>query len=322
VTSDADTRREQVLAALVDGGATGVSGQALADTLGCSRAAIHRHVETLRRSGLAIDGLHEGYRLGGDVDVVVPLLVTPQLSPPLAGPVHWVAETGSTNDDAVAEARAGAPEGLVIGADVQHSGRGRRGRDWRADPGDALLVSVVLRPPVAPADAGLLPIVVATAVATALGPDAGIVWPNDIVIGDHKVCGILCELASDETGVSWAVVGIGVNVRAAPALTGGRWTPGALADHGPPPRRADLLVAILNALGAAYRTWLTDGPRSTLAEFAIRDLLTGRGVTVQSGSTCTVGTAHGLDEAGRLRVLTGAGEVALGAGEVTRIERG
>jgi BirA family biotin operon repressor/biotin-[acetyl-CoA-carboxylase] ligase len=320
VTTEADARREQVLAALVTAGAKGISGQALAGRLGCSRAAVHRHVETLRRSGVPIDGVHEGYKLGPEADPIVPQLVTPRLSPPISGPVRWAPETGSTNDDAVAAARTGAAEGLVIGADVQHAGRGRRGRDWRTEPGDGLLVSVVLRPAVASAEAGLLPIVVAVAVAEAVGPHAGIVWPNDILIDDRKVCGILCELASDEAGVSWAVVGIGVNVRSAPTLTDGRWTAGSLADHGTPPCRADLLVAILNGLGATYRTWLTDGPQDALTRFAARDRLRGHGVTVIAGNTPTTGTATGLDEAGRLRVRTAAAEVALGAGEVTRIE--
>src|SRR5436189_240411 len=83
-----------------------------------------------------------------------PARVAPPPPPALAGPVVWQAETGSTNDEAAARARAGAPEGLVVGADHQTAGRGRRGRTWVARPGDALLVSVLLRPPVAPVDAG------------------------------------------------------------------------------------------------------------------------------------------------------------------------
>lgn len=322
LTSESDERRARVLEALVVARGHGVSGQALAERLGCSRAAIHRHVETLRRNGVGIDGVHAGYRLADDADPVVPRLVEHELAAPIGGPVRWSPVTASTNDDAVALARAGAAEGLVVGADFQSRGRGRRGREWRSEPGDAILCSVVLRPPIAPAEVGVLPIVAAVAVAEALGPQTGIIWPNDIVIGDRKVCGILCELAADETGVAWVVVGMGINVRGVPRLTDARWQPGALAEAGSTLTRSQVLVAVLSALRRRYVEWLADGPAAALAVFAQRDRLHGTGVTLETGGRTTTGTASGLDEQGRLRVMTAAGEIVAGAGEVTRIERG
>lgn len=308
-----------MLAALAQAGAAGVSGEALAAELGCSRAAVHRHVEALRRDGLAVDGGAGGYRLGPGEDPVVPMLVAPRLHPPLAGPVVWLADAGSTNDEAIERARAGAPEGLVVGADRQRAGRGRRGRPWLAAAGHALLVSVLLRPPVPPVDAGLLPIVAAVGAAEALGPDARIVWPNDVLIGGRKVAGILCEMSADQERVAWAVAGIGVNVRSAPALDDARWEPGALSDRGEPPRRADLLVGLLAALGARYGEWVGEGPDAVLAAFAARDALRGRRVVVDLGDEAVEGECAGTDALGRLRVLTGAGERALGAGEVVRV---
>lgn len=313
-------RRESVLAALAEAGAAGVSGEALAERLGCSRAAVHRHVEAIRRGGTPVDGLPGGYRLGAGADPVVPALVAPRLTGPLGGPLEWLATTGSTNDDVLARAREGAPEGLVIGADHQGSGRGRRGRSWVSEPGDALLMSALLRPRVAPVDAGLLPIVAAVGVARAIGPDARIVWPNDILLDGRKVAGILCEMSADQEQVAWAVVGVGVNVRGAPALGDARWSAGALASAGDTRRRPDVLVDLLAALGAAYRDWLERGPAGTLAEFARRDALEGRGVTVLAGERRIEGTCAGLDELARLRVRGPAGEEVLGAGEVTRVE--
>lgn len=322
MSTDADERREQVLEALVTAGSDGASGQAIAERLGCSRAAIHRHVETLRRHGIAIDGVHEGYRLAPEADPIVPRLVEAQLSSPIAGPVRWSPTTASTNDDAVAQARAGAPQGLVIGADFQTSGRGRRGREWRSEPGEAVLCSVLLRPPVSPADVGVLPIITAVSVAESLGDGAGIIWPNDIVIDGRKVCGILCELSGDESGVAWVVVGMGINVRGAPRLTDARWQTGALTDTGTLPSRMPVLVQVLTTLSRRYAEWLTDGPAAVLTAFAERDLLHGSGITIQTGDRETSGTASGLDEQGRLRVMTAAGEVVAGAGEVTRGGRG
>jgi BirA family biotin operon repressor/biotin-[acetyl-CoA-carboxylase] ligase len=283
---------------------------------------VHRHVEALRREGLDVHGGPGGYRLGEDADPVVPALVAPRLAPPLAGPLVWTAETGSTNDDAIERARAGAPEGLVVGADRQRAGRGRRGRPWLAAAGHALLVSALLRPEVAPVDAGLLPIVAAAGTAEALGPDARIVWPNDVLIGGRKVAGILCELSADQERVAWGVAGIGVNVRSAPALDDARWEPGALSDTGPPPRRADLLVGLLAALGARYAEWVRDGPEAALAAYAARDGLRGRPVVVSLAGEEVAGECAGTDSLGRLRVRTPSGERLLGAGEVVRVGPG
>lgn len=321
MTSETAERRERVLAALVTAGPEGVSGEALAERLGCSRAAVHRHVEALRREGTEVLSAHAGYRLADDADPVVASLVQPRLAPPLAGPVTWAAETGSTNDDLTSMAREGAPEGSIAGADRQRAGRGRRGRTWLAAAGHALLVSVLLRPPVAPVEAGLLPLVVAVGTAEALGPDARIVWPNDILIGGRKVAGILCESSADHERVNWAVAGVGVNVRSAPDLDDARWSPGALSDTGEPPRRADVLVALMGALGARYAQWLDEGSAPILAAYAGRDALAGRSITVSLHDEEVTGTAAGTDELGRLRLLTATGERQLGAGEVVRVAR-
>ena len=322
MSTDTDERREQVLEAIAVAGVDGISGQAIADRLGCSRAAVHRHVETLRRHGVGIDGVHEGYRLAADADPIVPRLVQAALTTPIKGPVVWSPGTGSTNDDLVARARAGAEEGLIIGTDFQKSGRGRRGREWHADPGDAILCSVLLRPPVSPAEVAVLPVIAAVAIAEALGQSAGIVWPNDIVIDGKKVCGVLCEMSADESGVAWVVVGMGINVRGVPRLDETRWEPGALRESDVPRSRMEVLIDALTAVSRRYTQWLDEGPAAALRAFGERDLLHGAGITVETGARATSGTACGVDEQGRLRVMTEAGEIVAGAGEVTRVERG
>lgn len=320
MTADAAARRERVLEALVDAGGDGLSGEALAASLGCSRAAVHRHVESLRRAGVEVEGTHGGYRLGAGQDPVLPDRVTATLEPPLAGPVEWLASTGSTNDDVIARAREGAPEGLVIGADHQGAGRGRRGREWTAAPGDAVLMSVLLRPRVAPVDAGLLPIVTAVGVAEGLGAGARIVWPNDILIDHHKVCGILCEMSADQERVGWAVAGIGINVRGAPALADARWRAGSLAAAGAGAPRGEVVSAVLAALGRRYAEWTAGGATGILAAFERRDALRGHRLVVASGDEYIAGRYAGLDELGRLRIDTGDGVRALAAGEVARVE--
>src|SRR5215470_6491119 len=124
--------------------------------------------------------------------------------------VRVVEETGSTNADLLAKARSGADEGLVLVAEAQTSGRGRMGRRWISPPRRALTFSVLLRPPVPPALLGWVPLLAGVAVASALertaGVDARLKWPNDVLVGDAKLAGILAERWGDAV-----VVGTGIN---------------------------------------------------------------------------------------------------------------
>lgn len=258
-------------------------------------------------------------------DPIVADVLASRLVPPLAGPLEWNAEVGSTNDLVAARARTGAPEGLVIGADHQVAGRGRRGRAWEERPGEALMFSVLLRPPLPPAGAALLPIVVAVGVAEgitrATGVPVSIAWPNDLLAEGRKVGGILCELSARAGRVDWAVAGIGLNVHAAPRVESVRWTPGAIAPLATGPvTRGELLVAVLGALGARLEQWYDGDHAAVRAGFAARDALAGRAVHVRTDEGVHTGQADGLDAAGRLRVRTHDGVVALGVGEVTGVD--
>jgi BirA family biotin operon repressor/biotin-[acetyl-CoA-carboxylase] ligase len=213
----------------------------------------------------------------------------------------------------------------VVGAAHQPAGRGRRGRAWVAEPGGALLFSVVLTPPLAPIDAGMLPIVVAVALADALEA-AGIegveiAWPNDVLVGGRKIAGILCELSAEQDHVAWAVAGVGLNVRPVPHLEEMRWPPVAVADLGPVPHRSGLLGGILRALSRRYAAWLDAGPADALGAFARHDHLVGREVRLAMPSGEIAGEAVGLDDLGRLRLRTPDGMRLLASGEVTKVRR-
>ena len=255
-----------------------------------------------------------------DTDRVQAALVAP-----VGGPVVWASAVGSTNDLIAMRAREGAPEGLVIGADVQTQGRGRRGRAWEATAGDALLFSVLLRPSRVAGDVGLLPIAAAVGVAEGLaelGVAVGLVWPNDLIVDGKKLGGILCELSSAGQALSWAVVGVGINVRASPSLVAARWEPTNLADVlGTPPAREVVLTAVLRGLGTWCARWYETGDAPVLRAFAGRDLLAGRNVQVTVGESTLRGVAIGLDAAGALQVRTASGAVvAVSSGEVTGVD--
>jgi BirA family transcriptional regulator, biotin operon repressor / biotin---[acetyl-CoA-carboxylase] ligase len=209
--------------------------------------------------------------------------------------------TDSTNARARELAAAGAPHGTLVTADEQSAGRGRQGRAWVAAPGDALLMSVLLREldPV-------LPLAAAVAVAEAVGADARIKWPNDVWLDGRKVSGILIEGRPQE---GWAVLGIGVNVGTREFPDDLREIATSLALHGVDTTREELLAALVERLDH----WLATAPGAVLAAWTKRDALRDRRISWAEGE----GTADGVDESGALVVTLDDGSTtALDAGEV------
>jgi BirA family biotin operon repressor/biotin-[acetyl-CoA-carboxylase] ligase len=248
--------------------------------------------------------------------------------------VRWQASTGSTNADALALARDGAPEGIVVVSDHQRAGRGRRDRTWVSPPGGSLLSTVLVRPPARLAGA----VTMATAVALAeaveqvAGVSAGLKWPNDLVVatdqGDRKLAGILAEAdwpagsaisggyrapAPHERAV--VVVGVGLNVswpvgpgvldgelaQVAESATALNWI-GAEVD------RVELLVEFLRRLDDRYGDLVRSGPAALLAEWRRRSATLGQRVRVDLGADDVEGMAVDVTPDGHLVVETLEGE--------------
>jgi len=245
-----------------------------------------------------------------------------RLRPPIAGPLEWYREVGSTNDLLAERAREGAPEGSVICADHQTTGRGRLGREWQDVPGQALAMSVLLRPPARVGErAGVLPLLVATAVAEGIGLDAKVAWPNDVVLDGRKISGILLEAAWEGATLAWVVAGMGVNVRGAPDVVAGTWPVGALDDRDPNPSREGVAGAILVALGRQYEALCAEGPEGLVRAFTSRDALAGRVVRVRQGNSVREGSADGMTEDGALRLRTAGGvEIVTSADRLELLE--
>ncbi|AFZ73391.1 biotin--[acetyl-CoA-carboxylase] ligase [Natronobacterium gregoryi] len=203
--------RHAILEELADGPA---SGPELADSLEISRAAIWKHVEALREAGFEIESEPTGYRLE-EIAAYSGPAVEFRLEAPFE--IEYHDAVGSTNDRARERATAG-DEDVVVLADEQTGGRGRLERAWAA-PSGGVWASVVTRPSIAPAQAPLYTLAAAVATARAVreaGVDAGIKWPNDVIlpgVGNEyrKLAGILTEMEGETDRVSWLVVGIGVN---------------------------------------------------------------------------------------------------------------
>jgi BirA family biotin operon repressor/biotin-[acetyl-CoA-carboxylase] ligase len=209
--------------------------------------------------------------------------------------------TDSTNTRARELAMAGAPHGTLVTAAAQTAGRGRQGRTWSAPAGRALLCSLVIRSP-----GPLLSLAAGVAVAAVAGPQARVKWPNDVLLDERKVAGILVEGRPQEC---WAVLGIGLNV----ALETGDFPP-ELRDRAASLRRAPgELEPTLRELLACLQRWLAAADDEVLAAVRERDALRGRRVAWAEGE----GRAVGIDHRGRLLVcVPGGDELALSAGEV------
>lgn len=239
--------------------------------------------------------------------------------------VEVVDEVSSTNTVVAERARAGAPEGLVVAAEHQTAARGRLDRTFTAPPGAALLFSVLLRPTAPTRSWPWLPLLAGYAVAKALrahGYDAGVKWPNDVLIDDHKLVGILVERVETPAGPA-AVVGIGINVSlTADELPVPTATSLALVS-GSAPDRTQLLVDVLSALRESYDAWQAGGDLGgmrLLESYSAACVTLGRDVRVElPGGDTLVGRAAEIDPGGRLVVDGPDGKVAVGAGDVIHV---
>jgi BirA family transcriptional regulator, biotin operon repressor / biotin---[acetyl-CoA-carboxylase] ligase len=244
--------------------------------------------------------------------------------------VRRFASIDSTNRYLLDEARAGAPEGVVAVADHQEAGRGRLGRAWSAPPGSSLLVSVLLRPAIGPDRLMLVTMAAGVALAEAVeqvgGFPVALKWPNDLVVEDRKLAGLLAEAdlgTGDPASGVVVVVGAGCNVqwdRFPPELEA--TATACNLEAGRPVDRDELLDAYLDRLAARYREL-----DSAAAGYRDRLATLGRRVRVEvarpGGDRWLVGTATAVDDSGRLVVVAdGGGRHVLAAGDVVHLRPG
>jgi BirA family biotin operon repressor/biotin-[acetyl-CoA-carboxylase] ligase len=234
--------------------------------------------------------------------------------------VRWFASLDSTNRYLVDEAASGSAAGLVAVADEQSAGRGRLGRSWVAPPGASLLASVLLDAGAPPEHRHLALVAAALAALEAVEEHCGfrprLKWPNDLVVDDRKLAGLLAEATVSNA----VVVGMGLNVdwQSFPPEIAETATACNLA--GRPAPRADLLVAWLRALERRLRAFETGGPAALHADQIAASATLGRRVRVERAHDVLEGDAVALTELGHLVVLAGDGaEHTVSAGDVVHL---
>ena len=296
--------------------ATPLSGEALAASLGLSRAAVWKRIHRLKALGYQIEGSpRRGYRLLGVPDKLLPAEILQGLKTRyLKGPIHHFEELPSTNDLAKELGSKNAPEGSLVVAECQTRGRGRLGREWDSPPGVGLYVSLILRPPLPPSELPQITLTAAVAVVRALrkstGVAPGIKWPNDLLVDGKKLGGILTEMETESDQIRYLVVGLGLNVnnREFPPPLDQTATSLALA-RGSTYSRRRIMRAWLEEFEALYEQFLKQDFGGILDEWREYNVTLGQTVTVRQGPREISGLALEVAGDGALLLRQRTGEV-------------
>lgn len=234
-------------------------------------------------------------------------------------------EVDSTNEQAKQYLERDAPEGLVLIAESQTQGRGRRGREWISMPGLGIYLSVILKPQIHPQRLSQLTLLAGLATTLAINEftpkKALLKWPNDVLLNGKKCCGILSETHPTRTGETGMIVGIGINANHLPPdfPDGIKSTATSLRiETGNPIDRLPLVCALLGHLDKQYDTFLNSQEQTLMEKWLENSDLVGKKIAVTHGKSATNGTALGLDPQGRLLLRSEKGEeLAFDSGEVS-----
>ncbi|MGO2712991.1 bifunctional biotin--[acetyl-CoA-carboxylase] ligase/biotin operon repressor BirA [Pseudomonas helleri] len=294
------------------------SGQALGAALGISRSAVWKQLQRLEADlNLSIHKVRgRGYQLAAPLE----LLERDQLADS-PYPVFIHESLDSTNAEALREISGGVQAPFVILAEQQSAGRGRRGRKWISPFAENIYYSLVLR-----IDGGMrqlegLSLIVGLAVLSSLrefgSRDAGLKWPNDVLVGNKKIAGILLELVGDPADVCHVVIGIGINVNMMVASDVDQsWTSVRL-EAGQTINRNELIVALGRNLQGYLIRHEAEGFAAIQAEWESNHLWQGREVTLIAGTHTVDGVVAGVDQQGALRLNVAGQEKVFSGGELS-----
>jgi len=195
-----------------------ISGEELGEKLGVSRAAIWKGIQKLKEQGYEIEAVsNKGYHIIQNQDLYNGIEIKEVCNTTkIAKEVYFYEQTDSTNNCIRKLAKEGKKEGVVAVAEIQTAGKGRRGKGWQSPKGTGIWMSMLLTPNITPPEAPVLTLLAGLAVCRAIRQQTGLTamikWPNDILISNKKICGILTELYAEMDSVHFVITGIGINV--------------------------------------------------------------------------------------------------------------
>ncbi len=303
-----------------------VSGEYLSEILGVTRSAVWKNINALRDEGYVIDSVtNKGYLLASSSDKIINAYeIKSNLSADIIGcNVRYFDTVGSTNDEAKKAAGNGAPSGTVIAASAQTSGKGRLGRSWVSPPAGGLYFSVIVRPDISPYDAAGMTLAAGLCTCLALrnrtGLDCKIKWPNDIIIGNKKICGILTEMSAQTDKIDYAVIGIGINVlnRSFPEEISHKASSLFIESGGTEFSKTEIICAVLNELDKHYSDLTGGFSESFIDIYKTLCATLDRNISVIRGGKEIIGKAISINSRGELVVLCNGELTTVNSGEVT-----
>jgi BirA family biotin operon repressor/biotin-[acetyl-CoA-carboxylase] ligase len=290
-----------------------LSGEEISHRLKVTRTAVWKRVKHLRTLGYEIEALtRSGYRLIRSPDLLTPSEVKPILRTKWMGKkIHYFHTIDSTNSMAYQLALKGAREGEVVIAESQKKGRGRLGRHWFSPPSLNLYLSVILRPKIPPHQASLITLMAAVATADAIQKFSGLLplikWPNDILLRNRKVAGLLNEIHSEVDRIHFVILGIGVNLNMDEKMFSKEIRAVATSlkkEMGQTISRKAFLQSLLQELEEGYAIFLKEGGTAVLKAWRERAQIKGRKIKVTSFGETLVGIAVDVDSDGALILKT------------------
>lgn len=319
--------KEKIIELLKNNDDDFISGQKISESFGVSRAAIWKYINVLKEEGYGIESVsRKGYRLISSPDVLTYEEIKDKLTTKYIGRTLYYFDTiDSTNIKAKDLASKGAKDGTVVIAENQTMGRGRLGRSWVSPKYKGIWMSIILKPDIKPEKLARVTQIGAAAVTETLrsmGVDAFIKWPNDIVVGNKKVCGILTEMSCELNMINHLVVGIGINVnldiKDIPQEISEVAT-SLLIESGSKTDRKKLVADILNRFEEMYQSFIENGHLGkTLDICRENSILIGKEVRIIDGNKEMKAKVLGLSDEGELLVDFGDGkEEKLISGEVS-----
>jgi len=302
-----------------------VSGEEMSRELGISRAAVWKHIENLREEGYGIEAFpHLGYKLISIPDRLTEAELGWRLRTDIiARKIYSYRETASTNDVACDLAMAGEKEGAVVIAESQTAGRGRMGRKWSSPRSKGAYFSVILRPDILPKEVSCITLFSALSVAKTvremLNLPAFIKWPNDVLIDNQKICGVLTEMNAETDKINFVIIGMGININTKKeALPKGATS--IMEAFGKELSRVEIVRAVFKNLDKYYKFFNGGHMAEIIKEYKEFSNFLGTRVQVTHHDIKIEGYAADVDRDGALiiRMDSGLNERIL-AGDVTML---
>ncbi len=314
--------KAQILAMLKEAGDY-VSGEKISQQLGVTRTAIWKNMNTLRSEGYVIRSVrNKGYLLEKSPNLLDAEMISNGLNTHTVGTdIVVMKSVDSTNEEVKRRAAQGEKAGLVVVSDEQSAGKGRLGRVWKSSTG-GIYFTLLIRPELPPSDIASITLAAGLAVCLAIREytdcPAQIKWPNDIIIGNKKVCGILTEMAAQSDRLDFVAIGIGINVNHTEFPEEIRHKATSLfLETGREIDRNDFFRTVLKKLDKVLSSFLVSVSMDDVNQFRQLCATIGREVSLERGGEKIVGIAKDITTSGELLIESNGKKITVNSGEVT-----